>query len=279
LLPDVSTGIASGSRKFGGNNPLHRSETRHMPSNLFRQITSKRLVLPLLILSVVLVLWFFGVHEQISLSNIIMHREQLIGYATSNLLLALAIYMVGYAFLVAISFPGASLLTMASGFLFGGIAAGIATVFAATAGAALIFLVARSSFGEILTRQTGPFMQKMANGFNRDAFSFLLFLRLAPIFPFWAINIVPALLNMRLSSFVTATFIGIIPGTMAYAFIGSGLGAVIEAHEIANPGCAAAGTCEIDPAQLVSPQILVALFVLALMSIVPVIVRNWRRTR
>lgn len=220
--------------------------------------------------------WASGWLDYLSLSNAIMHREALVAQVAANRGLALTFYFLAYAGLVALSFPGASLLTVMAGFLFGGIVAGLVTVFAATAGAVLIFVLARSSFGDFLQRRAGPFVARMIDGFNRDAFNYLLFLRLTPVFPFWAVNIVPALLNMRLTPYAAATFLGIIPGTFAYAFVGAGLDSLVAAQEAANPGCAAAGTCAIDPAALVTPQILAAMVALAVLAILPVIIRRWR---
>ena len=220
--------------------------------------------------------WSMGWFEYVSLSSLIMHREMLVDYVSQHFLLSIAIYFLLYAGLVAISFPGASLLTVAAGFLFGGLQGAFITVFAATAGAVAIFLVARSSFGDFLADKAGPFVEKMVDGFNKDAFNYLLSIRLTPLFPFWVVNIVPALLNMNLLPYAVATFLGIIPGTLAYSYVGAGLGSVIAAQERADPGCAAAGTCSIDLSSLVTPQIIFAMVALAFISILPVIVKKLR---
>lgn len=233
-----------------------------------------RLVLPLAIVAVLAAAWASGLLDKLSLSAVISHREALAAQIAANRPLALAAYVLLYAALVAISFPGASLLTLAGGFLFGGFAGATGTVIGATAGAVLIFLIARSSFGGSLEKRAGNFAARMAEGFRRDAFSYLLSLRLAPVFPFWVINIVPAILNMRLAPFALATFLGIIPGTFAIAYIGAGLGSVIESQERAQPGCAAAGTCHIDPNSLVTPQLVWALAGLAVLALVPVVAKR-----
>ena len=233
-----------------------------------------RLLLPAGVALLLLVAWQTGLLDQVSLSALIRHREFLTGFVAGNFVAALSVYFMVYCALVAISFPGASLLTIFAGFLFGGITGGIVTVLAATAGATLIFLMARSSLAGLLERKAGGFMGRLAEGFRRDAFSYLLSLRLTPVFPFWVVNIAPALMNMRLGPYVLATFLGIIPGTFAYAWVGSGLGSVIEAQERADPGCAAAGPCSIDPAGLVTPQILLAMGALGLVALLPVVLRR-----
>ena len=116
----------------------------------------------------------------------------------------------------------------------------------------------------------------MIAGFQKDQFQYLLTLRLTPIFPFWVVNIVPALLNMKLGSYALATMIGIIPGTFAFAYIGAGLDSVIAAQEKANPGCAVAGTCSIDIGALVTTDLLIALAGLAALSALPFIIKKIR---
>lgn len=218
--------------------------------------------------------WIGGWFEYLSLSNMIMHREALGDIVSSNFLISILGYIVFYAGLVAISFPGASLLTIAAGFLFGGWLGGIATVFGATLGAVIIFEIARTSFGEAMQKRTGKFVDKMREGFQEDSFLYLLTLRLTPVFPFWVINIVPALLNMKIVPYAIATFIGIIPGTIAYAFIGAGLDSVIMAQEAANPGCAASGTCQINPGSLITTEVIIAMVGLGVISIMPVVIKK-----
>lgn len=242
-----------------------------------RQGSLVRRGLPLLAIVALLGLaWALGWFEYLSFSSLIRHREMLADLVAGNMVLAILGYIVVYAILVAISFPGASLLTIMSGFLFGGLVGGLVAVLAATLGAVGIFLIARTSLGQVLEERAGPFARKMVSGFNEDAFFYLLSLRLAPVFPFWVVNIVPAMFNMKLSSYTAATVLGIIPATFAYAFIGAGLDSVIAAQEQANPGCAGNGDCTIDPSSLVTPQLALALAGLAVISILPVAVRKFR---
>ena len=220
--------------------------------------------------------WAAGWFEQFSLSSLVRNREALAGFVEDNYLLAAAGFFLLYAALVAVSFPGASLLTIAGGLMFGGVAGGAISVLAATVGACVIFLIARTSFGDFLKDRAGPFVSRMVKGFEEDAFLYLLTIRFTPVFPFWVVNIVPALLNMRLVPYAAATFLGIIPGGLAYAYIGAGLGSVVAAQEEANPGCAAQGTCSIDPSSLVTTEIIIAMVGLAIISILPVI---WRKAK
>ena len=238
-----------------------------------------RWLAPAVVIVLLATAWATGLFDYLSLSSIIMHRASLEAFIAANLLPAAVVFVFAYAALVAVSFPGASFMTISGGLLFGGIPGSALSVIGATCGAVAIFLMARSSFGDFLQRRAGPFVARMVEGFQRDAFEYLLTIRLAPIFPFWVVNIVPALLNMKLRAYALATFVGIIPGSLAYSYIGAGLDSVIAAQEAANPGCAATGDCQIDAGALVTNEIVIALAALAIISILPLLVRRWRAKR
>lgn len=203
-----------------------------------------------------------GLDRYLTLDALRENRAALARLVAAHELLAVAAFLAGYIALVAISLPGAAVMTTAGGALFGlWLGAGLSIV-AATAGATILFLVARGALAPPLARRAGPFVRRMEAGFNRNAFSYLLFLRLVPLFPFWAVNLVPALLGMARGAFVAATAIGIVPGALAYASLGSGL-ELIAAH----PQAAASAM----------PEMLALRFGLALVALVPVAIRAWRR--
>jgi uncharacterized membrane protein YdjX (TVP38/TMEM64 family) len=195
------------------------------------------------------------------------HRQQLLDLVASHAVVAALTFMAVYVAAVALSVPGASFLTIAGGFLFGWAAASAMVVVAATAGATLLFLAARSAFGGVLARRAGPAVARFEAGFRKDAFSYLLSLRLLPIAPFWLVNLVPALLGVRLSTFVLSTFIGIIPGTIVYASLGSGLGATLAAG--ADP----------DLAVALQPEILLPLLGLCILALLPAVIRRVKARR
>lgn len=217
-----------------------------------------------------------GWHQSITISNLIRNQQLLADYLTQYPILTPFIYFAVYTLAVALSFPGASLLTIAGGFLFGWFFGGLLTVFAATIGAALLFIAAKTSIGAVLKKRAGPFLDKMSEGFRKNGFSYLLFLRLTPVFPFWLVNIAPALFNVALPTYLIATFVGIIPGTFAYAFVGAGLDSVIMAQEQANPGCSAAGTCEVEISALITPELIWAFAALGLVALIPPIIQRIR---
>src|SRR5204863_6899077 len=140
--------------------------------------------------------------------------------------------------------PGSLFMTIAGGILFGVAVGGIATVISATIGATIIFLIAKSACGENLVRRAGPLACKLADGFKADAFNYLLFLRLVPAFPFFLVNLVPALAGVKLATFIAATAIGVLPAAFAFAFFGSGLDSVLAAQEVAYRACLASGRAE-----------------------------------
>jgi uncharacterized membrane protein YdjX (TVP38/TMEM64 family) len=129
-------------------------------------------------------------------------------------------------------------------------------------------------------RRAGPRVASIAEGFRVDAFSYLLFLRLVPIFPFWLVNLVPALCGVSLKTFALATVLGMIPGTFAFTFVGAGLESVVVAQEADYRACIAAGTpeCRLDfhLKSVITPEILTALVALGILALVPIVVTRLR---
>jgi len=164
-----------------------------------------------------------------------------------------------------VSVPGATILTLTAGLVFG-LGLGVAVVVtAATVGASLVFLVAKTSLGEPLRRRAGERVARMEAGFREDALSYLLVLRLVPLFPFWLVNLVPAFLGVPLRTYALATFLGILPGTAVYVAVGNGIGAVLEAGGRPDLGL------------IFRPEILGPLVGLALLALLPVAYKRWRR--
>jgi uncharacterized membrane protein YdjX (TVP38/TMEM64 family) len=234
-----------------------------------------------IIIAAALLAYGFGLHRYLTLDAIAEHHGALRQLVEQGFIPALAIYGLVYVAVTALSLPGAAILTILGGFLFGWAAAAAVTVIAATLGASAVFLAARSSFGDILARRAGPLLKKIADGFSEDAFNYLLFLRLVPLFPFWLVNIAPALVAVRLKTFVAATFIGIIPGTVAFAVLGSGLDSIIAAQTRLYNECLAtkaAAECTLDyhPGALLTPQILAAFMALGIVALLPVVMKRLR---
>ena len=245
------------------------------PRSLFRRL------LPLIVIVALAVAAYaaFG-RGGISLDALVRHRMVIDAFVNQHRVLAVLGYIALYIATVALSLPGAVYLTVAGGFLFGLAVGASAAVIGATVGATLIFLVARTALGEPLLRRAGPRAAQLARGFRDDAFSYLLFLRLVPAFPFFLVNLVPAFAGVRLAPFVAATALGVIPGAVVYAFAGTGLDSVIAAQVAANRDCLAAGhgDCHMtfDAKDVLTPNLIAALIALGLLSLVPVVVKRLR---
>nr|WP_306264681.1 VTT domain-containing protein [Pararhizobium sp. IMCC3301] len=222
-----------------------------------------------------------GWHKALSISALIENRERLAAFVTENFALTLLGYTALYVVIVVLSLPGAGILSISGGFLFGWLVSGSVTIFAATAGATLLFMAVTTSFGAALREKAGPWIVRLKAGFEQDAFNYLLFLRLVPAFPFWLVNLAPAMLGIKLSTYVSATLIGIIPGSFAFAFIGAGLDSVIEAQQAANADCIDNSACaiEISTKDLVTPEILAALAALSVLALIPVVLKRLRSRR
>lgn len=189
---------------------------------------AKRLAPLGVIAALLLAGYFSGLHTYLSLDTLSENKAALDAFVQDNFVLAMGSYFVIYIVAVSISFPGASFLTIAGGAIFGWLIGGTLTIFGATIGASIIFLVAKTSLGDFLAEKAGPRMSKLRDGFQKDAFNYLLTLRLAPVVPFWITNLAPAFFGMDLGRYALATFLGIIPGTYAYSFIGEQVGTSFE---------------------------------------------------
>lgn len=187
---------------------------------------------PLLVIAGALAGFFaLGGPKYITLDALRENQDMLKAFVTNNFGLAVVGFMALYAALTAISVPGASLLSIFGGFLFGLGTGTVAVVIGATIGATILFLAARYVFGESLAAKAGPFMQKFERGLKENELSYLFILRLVPLFPFFIVNIVPALFDVKVRNYILATFFGIIPGSLVYVSVGNGIGAALNAGQ------------------------------------------------
>jgi uncharacterized membrane protein YdjX (TVP38/TMEM64 family) len=179
---------------------------------------SPRRLVPLMVIAVAAgVVIAMGWQRQLSFETLARHYEALRAFIAAHEVSAVAAYVAVYIVAVALSIPVGVYLTVTGGILFGAVLGGAAAVVGATIGAICIFLIAKSAIGEYFVRRAGRLAEKVAQGFRADAFNYLLFLRLVPIFPFWLVNLVPALCGVPLATFVAATALGVIPATFPTA--------------------------------------------------------------
>jgi uncharacterized membrane protein YdjX (TVP38/TMEM64 family) len=206
------------------------------------------------------------------MSAIVEGRAALLDYVEGRPAAAMALYCGVYFLAVVFSIPGGSVLTILGGIMFGGLVAGLVTTLVAGTGSLAVFLIARTALGDWTKRRAalmGPRVAGLAEGFRNNAFYVIVVLRLIPVMPYWASNAVPAMFNVRAPVFVAATLVGLLPWTVSFAFFGDALDEIVAAQELANPGCAAADTCEIDFTALTSGPVLTGLAI-ALLSLIPV---------
>lgn len=227
---------------------------------------------------------FIAYGRHISLQSLAEHRMALKALVFENYALALIAYIVTYILAVILMFPTAMVFTLAGGFLFGWAVGAAVTLVAATSGATIAFLLARTTLGETFAQRSGRWLCKLQTGFQKDAFSYLLFLRLVPAFPFWVMNLAPAVLGMRLRDFIAATALGIVPGTLAFSFVGSGLGKVLARAHKAYIECldlppVLGSPCRFDlqPSAFITPQLITAFLLIGVIALLPVIAKRlWK---
>lgn len=222
---------------------------------------------PLAIIAAALGLFFaLGLHQYFSLDTLRENRVALNNWVTNEPLLAVGVFMLAYAAAVAISFPGASILTIFGGFLFGLWPGVPAIVVSATLGATVIFLASKTALGDLLQKRTGGFVKRMEAGFREDELSYMFLLRIVPVFPFWGVNIAAGLLGVKLKNFFIGTLFGIIPGSFVYASIGNAAGAAFDAGEdVSLTGI------------LTQPETLLPIIGLAALAALPIILKRFNK--
>jgi len=223
-----------------------------------------RRFVPILVIAMGAILALIFARDYLSFAYLEAHYERLLAWRDAHYAAAAAIYMLAYVAVVAFSVPGAVWVTLLGGFLFGVVVGAILVVSSATIGATLIFLAARSSLGAWLHARAGGWVRRLEDEFHAGEISFLLVMRLVPAVPFFIANLVPALLGARLVNFVWTTFVGIIPGTIVYISLGSGLGEQLARGERPDLGV------------IFEPHLLLPLLGLAALAALPVIVRKLR---
>ena len=240
-------------------------------------------ILPLAVLaaaSVAAVL--LGGQHVFDLERLLASRAALQTYVAQDRPLAMLALYGAHVATIVLAMPVSALMTTIHGFLFGWASGAALAVASTTSGALIVFAVARTALGGAIARRAGPRLARLAAGFERDAFSYVLILRLLPIVPFWVTNVAAPVLGARFSAFAPATVLGIIPASLAFATAGSGIEGVVAAHEAARAACLAAGdgaacTDALTVRALLTPKLVAALAALAVLALLPVVVRYRRR--
>lgn len=233
-----------------------------MTSPLWRRLAPAAVLLAGLALFLLL-----DLERYLSFEMLSRHHAVLGAWVANHAALAGLLYLAAYILVVAFSLPIAILMTPLGGFLFGVWLGALLSVIGATLGSIAVFLAARTAFHDLFHARAGAALARLEKGFQENDFSYLLFLRLVPIFPFWLINIVPGLLGMRLDRYALATALGIIPAAIVYAGIGAGFGGLFDKGEMPNLSV------------IFEWQILGPLLGLAVLSLIPVLYARLRARR
>jgi len=201
--------------------------------------------------------FYFGLQQYLSLDALKANRDRLLAFTDANYGTAVVSFIVSYCVVTGLSLPGAAILTLGGGFLFGSVLGTVFVNVGATTGATLAFLAARYLLRDWVEQKFGDRLQPIQEGFAKNAFSYLMTLRLIPLFPFFLVNLVSGLTRVPLGTYIVATALGIIPGSFVYAYAGRQLGTINSLREIA------------------SPNVLLAFTLLGLLALVPVVYRRF----
>ena len=215
--------------------PTPLSETA-VPANS----SAVKIAIALVIALAIGVFFYFDLGQFLSLAALKDNRDHLLAFTEANYAGAAALFVLCYIAVTGLSLPGAVILTLAGGFLFGSAFGTLLVNLGATSGATLAFLAARYLLRDWVEQKFGSRLESLQQGFAKNAFSYLITLRLIPLFPFFAVNLVSGLTRMNVGSYVAATALGIIPGSFVYAYAGRQLGTINSLKEIASPNVIAA---------------------------------------
>ena len=231
----------------------------------FKRRIARRVILAMLAIAILVAL-ILAADRYLSFHELRMQRDRLEAFVAAHYVWGIVIYMAAYAVMVALSLPGALLMTMSGGFLFGIGWGSAAAVAGASTGAVIMYLAAFSHLGDMLRRRrrVGKLIHKLEEHARHDAFAYLLTLRLIPGIPFWLVNIAAGCVRMRLSIYWTATILGIAPSTVIYASVGAGLGRVFDEGGDAGVHL------------ILQPQVLLPLIGLAVLALAPLAWGAWR---
>ena len=201
--------------------------------------------------------FYFDLGRLLSLGSLQEHRDELLAFTDAHYAVAAGLFIVIYIAVVGLSLPGSAIMTLAGGFLFGSLWGTLFANLGATTGATLAFLSARYLLHDWVERKFGGLLGPIQAGFAKNAFSYLMTLRLIPLFPFFFVNMVSGLTRVSLGIYVAATAIGIVPGSFVFAYAGRQLGSINSLQEIA------------------SPNMLLAVTLLGLLALAPVFYKNF----
>lgn len=206
-------------------------------------MTNKRLkqlaISAVLIVAVALVV-IFDLQQYLALDYLKQQQQAFARFYSENVLLTIAIFFGCYVLTTALSLPGAAVLTLLAGALFGLVTGSIVVSFASTLGATLAFLVSRFLLKDLVQTKFREKLSVINQGIEKEGEFYLFTLRLIPLFPFFLINLVMGLTPIKTVKFFLVSQAGMLPGTIVYVFAGTQLAQVESLKGILSPGVIAA---------------------------------------
>lgn len=194
-----------------------------------------RAAIAAVIVGIVIVTAWSGAADYLNLDALKARRSELAALVETRPLIVLAVFFLAYVAVAALSIPGAAVMTLAGGAIFG-LWIGLVTVsFASVAGATLAFLSSRYLFRDWVTRRFGKRLEAVDRGLDRDGIFYLLAIRLNPVFPFFVVNLAMGLTRISALKFALVSQIGMLPATFVYVNAGTQLGRLGSLSEIASP--------------------------------------------
>jgi uncharacterized membrane protein YdjX (TVP38/TMEM64 family) len=224
--------------------------------------------LPFLLILAAALVGAVALRDELSFETLARHREELLAFRDAHYAWAVLAFLSAYVAIVALSLPGGTVATLAGGFLFGLFPGVLYNVIGAGTGAVLVFLAARSGFGDALVRKLERADGKAArlqSALRENEWSVLFLMRLVPLVPFFIANLIPAFVGTSLSRFAVSTYLGIIPGALVFTSVGSGLGEVFARGEAPDLGI------------VFTPPVLLPLLGLAALAALPILLRALKK--
>jgi len=247
------------------NKPLISETPDAHEAPLKNSFTVGKVILIVAVIGAVIIFFAMDFNYYLSFESLRDNREQMIDWYQDHYLTTVILFVLTYTLVIALSLPGAIWMTLAGGFIFGTLQATVYVVISATLGASIVFVLAKFCLVDYFQTKIGKAVEKMEAGFKSNAFSYLLFLRLVPVFPFWLVNLVPAFLAVPVRTFIIATALGIIPGTALFCWVGSELGVILDAEDTLDP-------LEI----LFRPEIISPIIGLGILSLIPIVYKKFK---
>ncbi|MCK9418975.1 MAG: TVP38/TMEM64 family protein [Nitrospirae bacterium] len=219
----------------------------------------KKILIAASIVMLIAVFFVFDLGRFLTLESLKANRDALAAFYQQNRLVMAAAFIAVYIIQTALSLPGAAILSLAAGAVFGVVMGTLYVNIGATVGAILAFLVARYLFHDVIQNKFGARLEKINKELEARGFNYLLFLRLVPVFPFFLINLGAGLTRMPLRTYFLGTMVGIIPGSFVFCNAGASLATITSMSEVA------------------SPRVLGSFALLGMFALVPVLYQKFKR--